>query len=133
MGSMFFNASSLDADIGHWDVFGVEKMGNMFRGASSFNQDISNWRVNKVELMNGMFRDAASFNQNLGKWDIRNVTDMTLMLNGSGMDEANYDATLLGWGNNVNTTGVQSNVTLGADGLESVSYTHLTLPTTPYV
>ncbi len=116
MSGMFFGATSFNGDIGGWDVSNVTNTSGMFNGATSFNQDIGNWNVSKVTNMRHMFDGATAFNQDLGSWtsDASNVLDRTSMFNNSGLDCANYSATLVGWA--ANTPASVTNVTLGALG-----------------
>ena len=79
MNAMFRNASSLSADINHWDVSNVTSMNGMFINATSFNSDLSNWDVSSVTNMTFMFSNATSFNNDLGNWDVGSVTDMQSM------------------------------------------------------
>jgi surface protein len=79
MGSMFFQATSFNGDIGGWDVGKVTNMSYMFFQATSFNGDISGWDVGKVTDMGSMFADATSFNGDIGGWDVDKVTDMSDM------------------------------------------------------
>jgi len=73
---MFFNNTSLDANLNNWDVSNVIDMSSVFYGASSFNQPLSSWNVSKVTNMNSMFYGTSSFNQPLPSWKVSNVTDM---------------------------------------------------------
>ncbi len=113
--SMFRNASIFNENLSSWDVSNVTNMAYMFSGASSFNQNIENWSVENVTDMTDMFANASTFNQYIGDWDISSVTNMSGMLDNTALSTANYDDTLIGW---ANTTGPQSNVTLGANGLD---------------
>jgi surface protein len=115
MGNMFEGALAFNQPIGSWNVGEVTSMSVMFYGASAFNQDISLWNVEKVSTMNFMFLEASAFNQNLANWGSKLNSDMVLngMLNNSGMDIANYDATLTGF----NTDG-PTGLTMGATGLK---------------
>jgi trimeric autotransporter adhesin len=61
--------------------------------------------------MSGLFSGASFFNQNLGSWTLNANVNLANMLNNSGMDCANYSATLIGW----NASGPNSR-TLGATG-----------------
>ena len=79
MGLMFGGATSLSADINHWDVSNVTDMDGMFSDATSFNSDLNNWDVSKVTKMDGMFYGATSFNRDLDNWDVSSVTDMDVM------------------------------------------------------
>jgi surface protein len=100
--------------IGSWNTSNVTNMGSMFISAHSFNQPLNNWDTGNVINMIAMFVGAYSFNQNLGNWDVTKVSDMSYMLNSSGLSTANYDATLISWaGQNV-----KPNVHLGASGLK---------------
>ncbi|WP_198319143.1 BspA family leucine-rich repeat surface protein [Arenibacter algicola] len=76
MSLMFNNATSLNADIGSWDVSNVTNMHSLFQGASNFNQDIGSWDVSSVTDMYYMFKDANTFNQDIGSWNVSNVTSM---------------------------------------------------------
>ena len=70
--------------------------------------EINNWDVSKVENMYGMFANAEAFNQPLNKWNVSNVTDMGYMF----MHANSFNQPL---------------------NAPSVSYTHLTLPTSDLV
>ncbi|MDA1120031.1 MAG: FG-GAP-like repeat-containing protein [Bacteroidetes bacterium] len=142
MQGMFAN-SPFNQPIGNWDVSSVINMAYMFWGASSFNQPLNNWDVSSVQNFTGtfwsntgfnqplnqwdmsvagtlfeMFREASEFDQDLSSWDISFVTDMTNMLDNSGMSSTNYDNTLIGWAAlDVLETQIPSSITLGATGL----------------
>ncbi|MGJ8550943.1 BspA family leucine-rich repeat surface protein, partial [Winogradskyella wichelsiae] len=136
---MFGGATAFNQDISSWDVGKVTTMTYMFGGATAFNQDISSWDVSKVTNMTFMFLGATAFNQDLSSWDVSEVTSMTNMfggatafnqslaawgtkfnanvdlrnmLNNSGLDITNYDATLIGF----DAGGITGRV-LGATGL----------------
>jgi surface protein len=116
MFSMFSGASSFSGDISSWDVSNVNSMGSAFKNASSFNSDISGWDVSSVTgffSFESAFENATSFDQDLGGWDISSAENMNFMLNNSGLSQANYDATLIGW----ESQGV-GGLVLGAAGLE---------------
>ncbi|MCH8535711.1 MAG: BspA family leucine-rich repeat surface protein, partial [Flavobacteriaceae bacterium] len=140
MNFMFRGATSFNQNINHWDVSNVQLMNEVFRGATSFNQSLNDWDVSNVGSFIGMFADASSFNrplnnwntsnatnfsnmflnstsfnQDLGAWDISSIDNALNMLNNSGLDVENYDATLIGWGDQ--SADVNSNVTVGAEGL----------------
>ncbi len=116
MAFMFHLAESFNGNISQWNVSSVTAMRSMFSG-SSFNQDISGWDVSSVTNMLSMF-SYTPFDQNLGRWDIRNVQNMVAMFTDSGLSPANYDATLIGWNDNLNTP---NGITLGADGINYCS------------
>ena len=124
MRSMFNRATNFNSDISSWNVSNVENMSFMFFLATSFNSDISNWNVGNVEDMTAMFDLASSFNQNLSDWNLTSIADeptidfdflVERMLNNSGLSQANYEATLLGWSENPDTP---DNLNLGALNLE---------------
>jgi hypothetical protein len=89
-----------------------------FSGASAFNQSLSLWVTNGVTDMSSMFSGASAFNQSLGTWNIGLVVNMENMLDDSGLNYPNYDATLDGWA----VGPKQQNVTLGANNLQYNNY-----------
>ncbi|UII75973.1 BspA family leucine-rich repeat surface protein [Flagellimonas sp. HMM57] len=106
-------------DISSWDVSQVTNMDFMFFVADSFNQPIgANWDVGNVQSMYEMFFGTTAFDQDLGAWNIVNVTDMTGMLDDSGMSAVNFSNTILGWEDQE----VQSGVKLGAEGVQYCNY-----------
>ncbi len=110
MNGMFYRALMFNQPINSWDVSKVTSMLNMFRLNPEFDQPLTNWNTVAVTNMSGMFQSAESFDQNLASWNMANVTNMTDMLSGSGLSQANYDDTLIGWGAQT----VRNNVSLGA-------------------
>ncbi|MEM0541136.1 BspA family leucine-rich repeat surface protein [Flavobacterium sp. j3] len=113
MAQMFQNANSFNQNIGSWNTAAVTLMSGMFQNASSFNQNIGNWNTGAVTFMSQMFSGATSFNQNIGNWRLNATVNLTFMLDNSGMDCANYAATLVGWNANPTTPNGR---TLGATG-----------------
>ncbi|WP_179336343.1 BspA family leucine-rich repeat surface protein, partial [Winogradskyella costae] len=99
MTSMFMRATAFNQNISSWDVSKVTRMNYMFYNATAFNQDISSWDVSKVENMTNMFYNATTFNQSLAPWGTKFYFNINLgyMLNNSGLNTANYDATLIGF------------------------------------
>lgn len=71
---MFYQASSFNQPIGHWNVSTIKSMNSMFF-ATPFNQDLSTWDVSNVTDMLNMFSQTP-FNQNIGNWNVSNVTNM---------------------------------------------------------
>jgi surface protein len=69
-------------------------MSYMFWSAENFNQPLANWNTSSVTDMSWMFYEAIAFNQPLGEWALNPDVDLTFMLDNSGMDCANYSATL---------------------------------------
>ena len=103
--------------IGAWNTSSCTRMGSMFAYCSGFNQPIGNWDTSNVTHMSNMFRYCDSFNQPIGNWDTSSVITMREM----------FDHT-------ANGRRSAFNQDIGSwDVSSAVSYTHLTLPTTPYV
>jgi surface protein len=114
MSEMFNGATAFNQNIGSWNTSAVVDMPGMFFNATAFNQNIGSWNVSNVTNMSEMFRNASAFNQSLGTWQLNTLgVNMSSMLDGCGMNTANYDATLIGWADQV----VQTGQTLGATGL----------------
>ena len=119
---MFFVSTKFNnggsPSISGWTTSKVTDMSLMF-GSSLFNQPIGSWDVSKVTNMQQMFLNATNFNQDIGSWNVSGVTNMASMLNGSGINNTNYNKILTGW-TGWNGTGatksVQSNVNFGAGG-----------------
>ncbi len=119
MSVMFSGATSFNQNIATWNTGAVTNMASMFFNATSFNQNIGGWTTGTVASMAFMFSGATSFNQNIGGWNISNLnsgffTGAYQMLDNSGLNIANYDATLIAWA----AQNVASGVNLGAQGLE---------------
>ncbi len=112
----FEGNQKFNQDISNWDMSNVKDMSYMFEDAISFNQPVGNWTLGSVESMEGLFRGTTTFNQDLSSWDISSVTNMSRMFNNSGLSQANYDATLIGWATlETGETQIPANVTLDAD------------------
>jgi len=112
MAQMFLDAGLFDQNISGWNTAAVTDMTSMFASANAFNQPIGNWNTANVTSMANMFADATAFDQNLGNWILNSSVLLTTMLNNSGLDCANYSATLSGWANPSYPTGRN----LGASG-----------------
>ena len=110
---MFRDAAAFNQDISNWNVSQGTNFSAMFRGAAAFNQDISSWDVSNGTNFGSMFYEATHFSQDLGQWEITRANSINLMLAFSGMDVANYDATLIGWA----AQAVPNGLSFGADGL----------------
>ena len=80
---MFYNASSMNESINHWDVSSITNMSGMFYRADSFNQPLDNWDVSNVTDMSEMFRSSEDFNQSIDNWDVSNVINMQSMFSGA--------------------------------------------------
>lgn len=103
---MFLRAAAFNQSLNNWNTSNFTNTLGMFDSATSFNQPLDKWNMAKNANMNRMFQYATKFNQNLGMWDLSSigtyVTGVTMenMLDNSGMDCQNYDATLIGWADN---------------------------------
>jgi len=78
MYSMFRDASSFNAPIGHWNTENVTSFYRMFDSATNFNQPIGDWNTSSVELTMRMFY-GTSFNQPIGDWDTSSMTNISNM------------------------------------------------------
>jgi surface protein len=118
MSGMFSGAATFNQNIGTWNTGAVTSMGAMFQQATAFNQNIGTWNTGAVTSMGIMFSGATAFNQSLATWNVTNIADagvntgMRNMLDNCGMNQANYDATLIGWA----AQNVKTGVRLGATG-----------------
>lgn len=80
---MFWQASSLNDNINHWNVSTITNMSEVFRDAETFNQPLNNWDVSNVTSMNEMFSFAAAFNQPIGNWNVSSVVNMSSVFAGA--------------------------------------------------
>lgn len=103
----FYGAHQFNGDVTTWNTSSVTDMSWMFADALVFNQNISVWNTSLVTDMNSMFYNAVVFNRSLASWNITNVTDMRFMFNSSGLSNANYSSTLIGWGPQFVESGVR--------------------------
>ena len=113
MSEMFEDSLMFDQPLDGWNVSSVTNFASMFNNAAVFNQPLDNWSFGPNISMNRMFINANAFDQNLGLWDITTVNNVGQMLDNSGLSEANYNATLVGWA----AQDVIDNLTLGAASL----------------
>jgi surface protein len=118
--NMFEGATNFNADLGGWDVSGVEDMSSMFSQAEVFTgKGLEKWTTSSLEITEDMFERATNFNADLGGWDVSNVTNMAGMFikatafTGKGLDNwkvtnltsteamfrdaSNFNADLGGW------------------------------------
>ncbi|MBC2846053.1 BspA family leucine-rich repeat surface protein [Winogradskyella flava] len=93
MGNMFFEASSFNQSINHWDVSNIISMREVFARATSFNQPLDTWDVSNVIDMSSLFFEASSFNQPLNSWDVSNVTNMNQLFR----DATSFNQPLDAW------------------------------------
>lgn len=117
MSSAFRNCSEMTynaTDVPRLTGFGIPRFTAMFANAKKFNGDISNWNVGSVIETSAMFEGATSFNQDLGSWNMTRIRFATRMFDDSGMDPANYNATLAGWA----SQNLREGITLGADRVQ---------------
>ena len=110
MSKMFAETTVFNQPLDSWNVAKVTNLSGMFQKAEQFNQPINSWNTTLVTNMSGLFQNATSFNQNLASWSVIGATNMSNMLSNSGLSQANYDNTLIGWA----SQNVKSNVSLGA-------------------
>lgn len=98
---MFSNCSSLNTNVGSWNMAPVSNTAYMFRGTTSFNNgnsdSIKNWNVTNVTNMTGMFNFARTFNQPIGSWNPVKVTTIAGMFATS-----DFNQPLTGWANTTN-------------------------------
>ncbi|MFY0687681.1 MAG: VCBS repeat-containing protein [Cyclobacteriaceae bacterium] len=81
--SMFQGATSVNADLDHWNVSRIVNFDNMFSNAFTFNGAVSSWDLSNALVLFGMFAEANSFNQNIDSWDLSNVVSIGLMFSGA--------------------------------------------------
>lgn len=119
MEEMFEDTENFNVDISGWDLTSLRRISGMFLRATAFNQDISGWDISNISSLESVFEGATAFDQNLGSWNVTRLSNMDDFLNGSGMSQANYDASLIGWAaQNIDN---EEEITVGADGLNYCS------------
>ena len=96
--------SLVDLDASLWDVSNLLTAWECF-GGSAANPDVTNWDTSSMTSAYWMFAYAPNFDRNMAAWDISGVLDLTaFMTNSAGLSTANYDATLIGWANQIPLT-----------------------------
>ncbi len=110
---MFQEASMFDKPLTNWNTSSANSMKGMFDMALSFNQSVTHFNVSNISDFSYVFHRAESFNQPLSAWDISEANNLTKMLSFSGLNQQNYDQTLIGW----SVQNVQNGLFLGADSL----------------
>ncbi len=111
MRDMFNYCQRLEgANLNSWDVSKVTSMAGMFATCYVFNGQIENWEVGKVENMLMMFASARKFDRNLGSWDISSLTNADRMFIDAELSISNYDALLIGWGQQLEAGTAKKNV-----------------------
>jgi surface protein len=87
-----------------WDTSGVVSFRKAFANAPVFNPDVSGWDLSNTSNIQEAFQNCDSFDQNLSNWNIANLLVGTnFMQSATGLSTANYDATLVGWENTLQT------------------------------
>jgi surface protein len=112
--AFLFNCTSLDADLGNWDVSNCTNMAAMFQGATIYQgQGLENWDVSNVTNMSSMFR-LSNFDNNIGNWQLNSAlpTMDSIFRSGSFPSPANYTDTIVGWANYVFTNGAPFGVNM---------------------
>lgn len=112
LSGMFEGAYNFNQDLSTWQTAHVDNLSQIFNNASAFNGSLTDWNTSNVTNMAGAFYKDESFDQNLGTWNIGQVTDMFSIINWSGMSISNYSATLMGWGQQAASSGVQPHLVL---------------------
>ncbi len=92
MEEMFYDCTTLNQDINHWDVSTIEKINGLFRDATLFNQDLNNWDTSSVIKMNGVFNGATAFNGNISNWNTSSVDAMSNMFTNASVFNQDIDA-----------------------------------------
>ena len=100
-------------NINDWNITSsCTNLRTMFANCAVFNQPIGGWDVSGVTTFRTMLLQCPAFDQSLADWNITSATDMISFLQGGGLSEANYEATIVSWANQIGTTGVQTGVTV---------------------
>ena len=113
--AFLYNCTSLDADLGSWDVSNCTSMAAMFQGATIYQgQGLQNWDVSNVTNMSSMFF-LTNFDNNIGNWQLNSgLTTMdSIFRSGSLPSSANYTDSIVGWANYVFTNGAPFSVNMG--------------------
>ena len=121
--SMFYNCTSLNNPMDHWDVSTINDFSSMFYVATAFNQNLNSWTINTTPgvLMESMFNNATLFNGNISSWNVIGVTNMShLFANAdsftgdiSGWDTDNVTTMHTMFGSNTAFNGVITNWNVG--------------------
>lgn len=111
--SKFFGCSNMVWSATDTPTITTLNFANMFRDCTLANPPIGNWDFSAVTGMFAMFFNATAFDQDISMLNIGQVTNMGLMLNGSGLSTVNYSNYLI----SLDGQSMQPNVVLSASGV----------------
>lgn len=77
--SYFLAKSSLNPEMGQWDVSKVERAEGCFYKNRTFNRDISEWDISSLQNASSMFHGASGLKCDLSKWNLENIRHKTKM------------------------------------------------------
>lgn len=109
MGGMFESNSNANPDVSRWDVGLVTNMWSMFYRASNANPDVSDWDVSSLATATSLFDRAIAANPDVSRWDVSQVTNMTNMFRDS--PSANPDTRAWNVANVTNFNGIFQGLT----------------------
>ena len=73
-----WSGSSMEANLGNWDVSKVTDLTGTFWGSSRFTgKGIDRWDTSSVTTLSGTFSSATAMNADLSRWNVAKVTTMT--------------------------------------------------------
>lgn len=100
--------AGFNPDISGWDVSNVTTIYGMFYQNRIFTTDLSGWNTSSLETATQAFQICQTLDFSLASWNLSSMVNMSNIMRGTAMTDANVSATLIGWDVATTATGVNA-------------------------